>query len=63
VNSPYIHICGENYSPEIEERYNNWYDHVYVPELLMKFEGVTERRRYKLLDGNEGCPHYLVVGY
>lgn len=63
MNSPYIHISGENYNPEIEERYNNWYNHVYVPELLMKFEGVTERRRYKLLEGNDGYPQYLVVGY
>jgi len=63
VNSPYIHISGENLNPEIEERYNDWYNHVYVPDLLMKFEGVTERRRYKLLDGNDGYPQYLVVGY
>ena len=39
VNPPYIHIGGNNYSPEIEERYNNWYNHVYGPEFLMKLEG------------------------
>jgi hypothetical protein len=63
VNSPYIHISGESFSPEIAEGYNNWYNDVYVPDLLMKFEGVTERRRYQLLEGNGGYPQYLVVGY
>jgi hypothetical protein len=63
VSYPYIHIGGNTFSPEIEERYNNWYNHVYEPELLNKLPGRRANRRYKLLEGNTGYPQYFGIHY
>lgn len=62
-NYPYVWIGGNNYNPEIEERYNNWYNEVYVPELLIKMEGVKERRRYKSIERSASYPQYFGISY
>jgi hypothetical protein len=63
VYYPYISFGGNNYSPEIEERYNNWHNEVYIPELMLKREGVKEIRRYKLLEPNVRYPKYTGINY
>ena len=62
-NYPYMNFGCTSFSFEIEERYNNWYNEVYSPEIFMKAEGVRERRRYKELESIGKNAQYISIAY
>lgn len=46
--------------PEAEEKYNKWYDEVHIP-MLLKFKGLKEVIRYRLVGETGAFPKYLTV--
>lgn len=46
--------------PEVEARYNDWYNNVHIP-MLLKYEGMVRATRYQLLSGPAGQARYLTV--
>jgi hypothetical protein len=55
-----IHIVFVDCLPEIEEKYNEWYNNVHIP-MIMKYSGILGATRYKLLDGPQGQSRYFTV--
>ena len=45
---------------EIEDKYNQWYDHVHIP-MCLKYQGMLRATRYRLLKGPPGNARYLTV--
>jgi antibiotic biosynthesis monooxygenase (ABM) superfamily enzyme len=46
--------------PEVEAKYNEWYDRVHIP-MCLKYEGMLRATRYRLLKGPTGHARYLTV--
>ena len=46
--------------PEVEARYNDWYNNVHIP-MLLKYPGMVRATRYRLLSGPAGQARYLTV--
>jgi hypothetical protein len=46
--------------PEIENKYNEWYNNVHIP-MIMKYDGILRTTRYKLLTGPQGQARYFTV--
>jgi len=46
--------------PEIEQKYNEWYNKIHIP-MIMKYDGVLKTTRYQLLKGPEGQTRYMTV--
>ena len=46
--------------PEVEARYNDWYNNVHIP-MLLKYPGMVKATRYRLLSGPAGQARYLTV--
>ena len=59
-NKPVINIVGTRCKPEVEEKFNKWYDEIHIP-LLFKFPGMTGVKRWKLLTGDGEYPEYLAI--
>ena len=59
-DKPVILIIGLRCPPEIEERFNTWYDEIHMPNML-KFKGLNEATRYRIVNEDEECPNYLAV--
>ena len=57
---PIIHIVGTRCRPEDEEKFNKWYDEIHIP-LVLKFKGVKEVARYKIINESEKYPTYLAI--
>jgi len=55
-----IHMIGTRCQPEVEEKFNIWYDQTHIP-MLLKFNGLKGVTRYKLLKDGEEYPEYLVI--
>ncbi len=55
-----IHIVATQCQPEIEEKFNKWYDETHIP-MLFKYSGLKSATRYKLLSESEDYPKYLAV--
>ena len=55
-----ILIIGEQCHPEDEEKFNKWYNEIHIP-MLLKFQGLKEATRYKIIDGSEVYPKYLAI--
>ena len=47
-------------SARMRNKFNTWYDEVHIP-LLLRFKGIMEVTRYKLLYETEGYPKYLAI--
>ncbi len=43
-----INVVATRCQPEVEEKFNKWYDEVHIP-LLFKFPGMTRVTRYKAM--------------
>ncbi len=57
---PIIHVIATECRPEDEEKFNKWYDEIHIP-LLLKFKGITEATRYRLINETEEYPKYLAI--
>ena len=59
-NKPVIHVVATQCKPEVEEKFNKWYDEVHVP-LLFKFREMKKVTRYKTLKDTSEYPKYLAI--
>jgi hypothetical protein len=50
-----ITVVGTRCQPELEERFNAWYNGVHLPALFT-YSGLTKITRYKLLPADLGAP-------
>ena len=55
-----IHITGTRCQPELEEKFNTWYNQTHIP-MLLKFKGLRGVTRYRILKPSEGYPEYLAI--
>ena len=46
--------------PDLEQKYNEWYDRVHIP-MCLKYSGMLRATRYRLLSGPAGHARYLTV--
>jgi len=58
--SPVINIVATKCPPEVEEKFNNWYDEMHVP-ILFKNKGMKKVTRYRILKESEEYPTYLAI--
>ena len=59
-DKPIINIVATQCRPEDEEKFNKWYDEVHVP-MLLKFRGLREVIRCKIINETEGLTNYLAL--
>lgn len=57
---PIIYIVATRCQPEAEEKFNRWYNEVHIP-LLLKFQGLKEVTRYRIMKEPEGSLRYLAI--
>ena len=57
---PIINIVATQCAPEDEGKFNKWHDEVHVP-MLLKFKGVKEVTRCKIINETEGLANYLAM--
>ncbi|MFC1926369.1 DUF4286 family protein [Chloroflexota bacterium] len=55
-----IHMVGTECSPDMEDKFNKWYDEVHVP-MLLKFPGISAAVRYQITEASAGYPKYLTA--
>jgi len=53
-------MVGAIESPREEEKYNKWYNEVHGP-MLLKFKGLLQIDRYKILTANPDQPRYFNI--
>jgi len=59
-NIKVINIAGTECRPDVEEKWNQWYNEIHVP-MLFKYPGVKRATRYKRIGGDEAFPQYIAV--
>jgi heme-degrading monooxygenase HmoA len=59
-SSPVINVVASQCQPEVEEKFNKWYDEIHIP-LLFKFKGMKKVTRYKIVKETEEYPAYLTL--
>ena len=57
---PIINVVATQCQPEDERKFNKWYDEIHIP-MLLKFKGITEVTRYKIINESEEYPKYLAI--
>ena len=57
---PVINVVGIQCQPEVEEKFNTWYNQTHIP-MLLKFKGLRGVTRYKILKPSEEYPEYLAI--
>ena len=55
-----LFIVATECAPEVEEKFNKWYNEVHIP-MLLEMKGIKEVRRYKLATENGEYPKYLAT--
>ena len=55
-----INIVGTRCKPELDDKFNKWYDEIHIP-MLLKFKGLQGVTRYKIAKDNEKYPYYLAI--
>ena len=55
-----IYIVGTQCQPEHEEEFNIWYNETHIP-MLLKFKGLKNVTRYKIISDREEYPKYMAV--
>ena len=45
TNKPILYMVGTECDPDVEDKFNTWYDEIHIP-LLLKFKGIKEVTRY-----------------
>lgn len=55
-----INMVSTECQPEVEEKFNKWYDEVHIP-LLFKYKGMKKVTRYKILNKTGEFPTYLCI--
>jgi len=57
---PVVNVVATQCQPEVEEKFNKWYDDIHIP-ILFKFKGMKKVTRYKILKETEEYPTYLAI--
>lgn len=58
---PFVFVVGTQPSPEMDDKYNNWYNGTHIPQLL-PCEHLRGATRYKILPGTQGeYPAYIAL--
>ena len=60
MDKPVIAIRLTQCEPELEEKFNQWYDEVHIP-LFMKSKWLDKVTRYKLIPIHKEAPKYLTI--
>ena len=55
-----IHIVGTRCKPEVDAKFNKWYEEVHIP-LLLKFKGIKKVTRGKITNPAPELPTYLAI--
>ena len=55
-----IHVVEVDCKPEVETKYNKWYNEVHIP-MILKYKGALRATRYQLLSGPPGQARYLTI--
>jgi len=55
-----INVRGMNCRPELDEKFNKWYNGVHIP-MLIKNKAMKRASRYKRIGDDESYPKYLAV--
>lgn len=55
-----IIMGGVDCTPEVETRFNQWYDETHIP-ILMKSGEIERVKRFKRIGDDENYPKYLIV--
>lgn len=55
-----INMVSTECQPEVEKKFNKWYDEVHIP-LLFKYKGMKKVTRYKILNKTGESPTYLCI--
>ncbi len=56
----YLHMVGINCPPELDEKFNKWYNETHVP-MLMKSKAVKRAYRGKITRPVGDLPQYLAI--
>ena len=59
-SKPMMNLVATQCRPEVEEKFNKWYDEIHVP-MLMKFKGMKEVTRFKPINRTDEHPIYLAA--
>jgi len=59
-NKPVNLVVGTRCRPELEEKFNKWYDEVHIAKLF-QFPGMKKVTRYKILNETNEYPTYLAI--
>jgi len=60
-DKPVVFVVGSQCAPELEEKFNNWYNETHIP-LLLKSKWIAGVTRYRLSPVVEGeHPKYLSI--
>jgi hypothetical protein len=57
-DSTILSIVAADCSPDIEDKFNQWYNEVHIP-MLFPFKGLKKASRYQLAGENKGPVKYL----
>ena len=57
---PIINVVATQCKPEEERKFNEWYDEIHIP-MLLKFKGITEVTRYKIIGKSPEYPKYMAI--
>ena len=55
-----IHIVGVQFKPELEKKFQKWYEEVHVP-ILFKFPGLKKITEYKIVSSDVSFPNFLAI--
>jgi len=55
-----INMVATECQPEVEEKFNKWYNEVHIP-LLFKYKGMKKVTRYKIMNKTGDFPTYLAI--
>ena len=59
-NTRVINVVEVDCQPEVDKKYNEWYNEVHIP-MIMKYDGILKATRYQLLHGPQGQSRYLTI--
>jgi antibiotic biosynthesis monooxygenase (ABM) superfamily enzyme len=60
MSKPVFNIVATECKPEVEEKFNKWYDEVHVP-MLKKFKRMKSVKRCRALQEGTNYPTYLAI--
>ena len=55
-----INIMGTRCRPEVDAKFNKWYEQVHIP-MLLKFKGLKAATRCKIVKSAPEYPEYVVI--